>query len=145
MSATPSPPPCIFPTFRYRDGAAMLAWLERAFGFTVHARHMDGLRLAHAELALGASLVMLGEVKDDGYGRMVGAPDAPGGKSTYVAVDDVDALHARAVAAGATILEKPVDRDYGSREFVCRDPEGNVWCFGTYWPKVQESLPAGGG
>jgi hypothetical protein len=42
-------------------------------------------------------------------------------------------------------LEQPVDRDYGSREFVCRDPEGNVWCFGTYWPKVQESPPAGGG
>jgi len=24
------------------------------------------------------------------------------------------------------------DQDYGSREFAARDPEGNVWCFGTY-------------
>jgi uncharacterized glyoxalase superfamily protein PhnB len=28
--------------------------------------------------------------------------------------------------------------DYGSRDFACRDPEGNLWSFGTYWPKVTE-------
>jgi uncharacterized glyoxalase superfamily protein PhnB len=26
------------------------------------------------------------------------------------------------------------DQDYGSREYAARDPEGNVWCFGTYRP-----------
>ena len=36
------------------------------------------------------------------------------------------------------ILEELTDRDYGSREFICRDPEGNVWSFGTYWPKANE-------
>ena len=30
------------------------------------------------------------------------------------------------------------DTDYGSRDFICRDPEGYVWCFGTYWPKAHE-------
>jgi uncharacterized protein (TIGR02271 family) len=34
--------------------------------------------------------------------------------------------------------EELVDRDYGSREFICRDPEGNIWAFGTYWPKASE-------
>jgi uncharacterized glyoxalase superfamily protein PhnB len=66
---------------------------------------------------------------------MVGAPGSDGGKSIYIAVDDADAAYERAKACGAAILEEPVDRDYGSREFICRDPEGNVWCLGTYWPK----------
>ena len=40
----------------------------------------------------------------------------------------------RAVAAGAEILMAPTDQDYGSRDFVAKDHEGNVWCFGTYQP-----------
>jgi hypothetical protein len=39
-------------------------------------------------------------------------------------------------AAGAEILKGLTDRDYGSRECICQDPEGNVWCAGTHWPKV---------
>jgi len=64
---------------------------------------------------------------------------SPGGKSTYVVVDDPDALHARAEAAGVDILEGLTERSYGSREFVVRDLEGNIWCFGTYWPKAGEA------
>jgi hypothetical protein len=45
---------------------------------------------------------------------------------------------ARAEAAGAKILMGLTDTDYGSRDFICRDPEGYVWCFGTYWPKAHE-------
>ncbi|MBR1205399.1 MULTISPECIES: hypothetical protein [unclassified Bradyrhizobium] len=30
------------------------------------------------------------------------------------------------------------DTDYGSRDFACRDPEGNLWSFGTYWPKAHK-------
>ena len=44
----------------------------------------------------------------------------------------------RAEAAGAEILEGLTDRGYGSREFICRDPEGNVWSLGTYWPKSND-------
>jgi uncharacterized glyoxalase superfamily protein PhnB len=28
----------------------------------------------------------------------------------------------------------PTDQDYGSRDFVAKDPGGNAWCFGTYQP-----------
>jgi len=136
MSAQPHNAPCIYPTFRYRDAAAMIDWLCRAFGFTVRARYGEGADVQHAELALGSSLIMLGTVRDDAYGRMVGEPGKGGGRSTYVAVADADAVYSRAKAAGAEILEQPVDRDYGSRDFICADPEGNVWSFGTYWPKA---------
>lgn len=130
--------PRIYPTFRYRDAAAMIDWLVEAFGFEVHAKYMDGDKVGHAELALGSSMIMLGSVRDNAYGKMVGEPGQNSGKSTYVAVDDADALYRRAKTAGATILEELVDRDYGSREFICADPEGNIWSFGTYWPKAAD-------
>ncbi|TIU04001.1 MAG: glyoxalase, partial [Mesorhizobium sp.] len=82
--------------------------------------------------------IMLGTARDDKFGQMIGAPGPGGGRSIYVAVDDADAAYARAKKAGAEILEELTDRDYGSREFICRDPEGNVWSFGTYWPKATE-------
>ena len=57
-----------------------------------------------------------------------------GHASIYVVVSDPDALHERAQAAGADISRGLTDTDYGSREFSARDPEGNVWSFGTYDP-----------
>lgn len=128
-------PQSIYPTFRYRDAASMIEWLEKAFGFTVNAKYMNGGVVGHAELSIGGSVIMLGEARDDAYGKMVGRPDEAGGKSTYVAVDEVDAVYETAKAAGAKILEEPVDRDYGGREFICADPQGNVWSFGTYRPE----------
>lgn len=130
--------PRIYPTLRYNDAGAMIDWLQQAFGFTLHARYGEGDRVDHAQLALGSSMIMIGSARDDGFCKLVGAPGPGGGKSIYIAVDDADDAHTRARAAGAKIEEGPVDRDYGSREFICRDPEGNVWCFGTYWPKAAE-------
>jgi uncharacterized glyoxalase superfamily protein PhnB len=54
----------------------------------------------------------------------------------YVSYDDVDAMHDRAVEAGAEIVMPLTDQDYGSRDFAARDPEGNLWCFGTYTPVI---------
>jgi uncharacterized glyoxalase superfamily protein PhnB len=131
--------PRIYPTFRYRDAPKMIDWLRDAFGFSVRAKYMDGDKVGHAELAFGSSIIMIGSVRDDGYGEIVGAPGRDNaGKSTYVAVADADAVYATAKAAGATILEGLTDRSYGSREFICADPEGHVWSFGTYWPKADE-------
>lgn len=130
--------PRIFPTLRYKNAANMIDWLCEAFGFAVHAKYMNGADVGHAELTLGSSMIMIGSSRADDYGAIVGEPGQNGGKSIYVAVDDIDAVHARAQNAGATIVQQLTDRDYGSREFVCRDPEGNVWCFGTYWPKAGE-------
>ncbi len=92
--------------------------------------HGEGPRVDHAELSwpLGGG-IMLGSVRDD--------PDdpwalRPGTSGVYVVTDDPDALHERAVAAGAEITREPFDTDYGSRDFAARDPEGNLWAFGTY-------------
>lgn len=131
--------PCLFPTLRYRDADAALRWLIETVGFSEHAVHRDDQgAVAHAELSLGSSILMLGQARDDEYGALVGSPDGRRTDSLYVAVDELDALLERVVASGATIEMPLQDTPYGSREFVCRDAEGNLWSFGTYWPKVAD-------
>jgi uncharacterized glyoxalase superfamily protein PhnB len=56
----------------------------------------------------------------------------PGTASIYVVTDAPDALFDRATAAGAEVVRELRDEEYGSRGFTVRDPEGNLWSFGTY-------------
>jgi uncharacterized glyoxalase superfamily protein PhnB len=118
----------IIPTFRYDDARAAITFLKDAFGFEEHAVYEDNGVVAHAELKLGKSYIMLGQHRDEGSDL------AYGGSTTYVVIDDPDAHHARAVAAGAEIVRPLTDQDYGSREYAAKDPGGNVWSFGTYLP-----------
>jgi uncharacterized glyoxalase superfamily protein PhnB len=131
-------PATIYPTMSYRDAAKMIDWLERAFGFQKHAAFTgnDGT-VTHAELRFGDGLVMFGSIKDDTvFGKLVRPPNELGAASgaIYIAVPEVDGLCERAKAAGAKIVMEPTDQPYGSRDFICTDPEGHVWCFGTYTP-----------
>ena len=90
----------------------------------------DGKGIIHAQIRWpdGAG-VMLGdaEVGDDLHLTLPFGP-----VSIYVVTDQPDALHDRAVAAGATIARGLRDEEYGSRGFSATDPEGNLWSFGTY-------------
>ncbi|MGC5017997.1 VOC family protein [Micromonospora sp. DT47] len=119
----------IYPVFRYADAHAAIDWLCAAFGFRVHAVHEgpDG-SVAHAELALDDDMIMIGT------GNAPQARPADDAYAVYVAVDDVDAHHDRAKAAGAEIIREPFDTDYASRDYAARDLAGNVWSFGTYRP-----------
>ncbi len=54
--------------------------------------------------------------------------------SLHVVASDPDAHFARAKEAGAQIERELTDQAYGSREYTARDPEGNLWSFGTYRP-----------
>jgi uncharacterized glyoxalase superfamily protein PhnB len=122
----------IYPTFHFNDARAAMDFLERAFGFERKAVHEgDDGTIQHAELRFGDGLIMLGDKQDTEFAKL--APPAGSG-SVYIAVDEVDALHDRAKAAGAEIVYGPADQDYGSRDFTARDPEGNLWSFGTYRP-----------
>jgi uncharacterized glyoxalase superfamily protein PhnB len=128
----------IFPTLRYRDADAAIAWLEDVFGFEEKAVHRgeDG-SVQHAELRLGPGLIMLGQHRPDGFFGNA-EPDADASPAAiYVVLEDVDAHHARAVEKGADIFRDLVDQDYGSRDYGARDLEGNRWSFGTYDPYAQ--------
>lgn len=52
----------------------------------------------------------------------------------YLRVDDPDTHYARAKAAGAAILRDIADQPFGGRAYMCRDPEGHVWQFGSFDP-----------
>jgi uncharacterized glyoxalase superfamily protein PhnB len=121
----------VYPCLRYREAATMIKWLADAFGLTEGAVYTgDDGAVSHADLRWHGGGVMLGSYRD-GAGSCA---SAPGAGAVYLVVTDVDAHHARAVAAGAEILLAPADTDYGSREYTARDPEGNIWNFGTYEP-----------
>jgi uncharacterized glyoxalase superfamily protein PhnB len=130
MTDTKTPPPQVWPTLRANDARTLIKFLVEAFGFEETVVYGEGDRVDHAQLSwpLGGG-IMLGSA-DRGPGDQW--PLRPGTFGAYVVADDIDALHARAVTAGAEIIRPPQDTDYGSHEFAARDPEGNLWSFGTY-------------
>jgi uncharacterized glyoxalase superfamily protein PhnB len=122
----------VWPCLGYRDAPAAVDFLKAAFGFepTLVVPGEDDRVVAHSELLTpwggGVMVTSAGEGGDDLAGRA-------GTGSVCVVVDDPDALCARATAAGAEVVRALRDEtDYPSRGFIVRDPEGNVWCFGTY-------------
>jgi uncharacterized glyoxalase superfamily protein PhnB len=124
--------PTVWPVVTCKDAEAQLRFLKEAFGFeealVVRGDEGDGRAIHHAELKWPL-----------GGGIMFGSPRPPdddpfprGPVSLYVVCDDPDALLARATKAGAEVILPIKEEDYGSRGFTVRDPEGNVWTFGTY-------------
>jgi len=134
---TQHPTPKIWPTFIYDDARAAIDFLERAFGFTptlIVPNDADDSVIEHCQLS-----------GPEGGGIMLGTANRPGNKfsqrptgasSTYVVTSMPDELYDRAVAAGAEVFHELEDQDYGSRDFSIRDPEGNIWSFGTYTGEV---------
>jgi uncharacterized glyoxalase superfamily protein PhnB len=127
----------VIPFIYYDDPSAAIEWLKEAFGFEEHAVHRgDDGTIVHAELRLGSGMIMPGAPQSMNMksARELGATN----QGNYVVIEDTDAHYERAKAAGAEIVEEPQDKDYGSRDYTARDPEGNVWTFGTYDPFAGE-------
>jgi uncharacterized glyoxalase superfamily protein PhnB len=116
--------PNIYPFMRFADADGALEWLSKAFGFEEHHvyRNGDGV-IVHAQVSLGPGIVMFSQ----------GDPTEQG---VYIGVEDADTHYERAKAAGAEITREIEDTPYDSREYTAKDPDGHVWSFGTYRPKV---------
>jgi PhnB protein len=114
-------------------GAAQaIRFYERAFGATelLHLPGPDG-RIAHAEIRIGDSVIMLAdEVLDMGYR----SPRSLGGSpvTMLLYVNDVDAVFQRAVAAGALVLRPVANQFYGDRSGTLADPFGHLWTIATH-------------
>ena len=123
--------PTIYPVLTYADGDRAIAHLTETFGFVPgEVTRDEGGRIVHATLGWANGAVMLSE------SRGGDSPFDLGPVCLYLVVDDPDDHYGRAVAAGAEVVMEITDQPYGSREYAARDPEGNVWCFGTYQPAV---------
>jgi uncharacterized glyoxalase superfamily protein PhnB len=137
----------IIVALRYQNADAAVAWLVRAFGFVPHIVYTCAAgTVEHAELSFGNGMIMLGPDTDNAFGKLMVMPAAIGRRSTqavYAIVEDADAHHATAVAAGAEIVQALYDPPYGGREYACRDLEGHLWSFGQYDPWAAKN-PASG-
>jgi uncharacterized glyoxalase superfamily protein PhnB len=111
----------------YRDAGAAVDWLAKAFGLERDEvlTGPDG-RVNHASMTFGKALLMLGSPGPDFQGpKAIGHSTA----NLYVDVEDVEAHHARAIGAGAKIVEEPNDTFYGARRYGAEDLEGHRWYF----------------
>lgn len=114
------------------DGAKAIDFYKEAFAMTelMRVADPDG-RIAHAEVMIGDSPIMLsGEAPR--YGRR--SPESFSGTPVkiHLYVEDVDALAAKATAAGAKIVRPVQDQFYGDRSGQLQDPFGHVWFISTH-------------
>lgn len=127
-----APPKTVWPTLVYGDARVAIRFLVDAFGFeeslVVPGATDDVVEHAQLRWPEGGG-VMLGTANRQGN---VFSQRPTGTASVYVVTDEPDKLFERATGAGAVVVHGLRDEDYGSRGFSVRDPEGNIWSFGTY-------------
>ncbi len=109
----------ITPYLLISDAEAEIRFLQTAFGakLALCERRPDG-SVAHAELEIGDSKVMLGQAVGEWKPRQA---------ALYLWLSDVDAVYARALHAGATSEAAPEDKPYGHRSGAVVDPAGQTW------------------
>jgi uncharacterized glyoxalase superfamily protein PhnB len=125
-----NPPPGytrVCPYLLYEDAAAAVDYLKETFGFAQRLEELGAAGRPHRELVLGEDgLVMVGQA-----GESFKSPktlDAYPSVLVHFYVDDVEALHERAKAAGADVSELETS-PAGDLRFSATDPEGQVWVF----------------
>jgi PhnB protein len=114
-----------------RNAAGAIEFYKKAFGATELSRMaMPGGKIGHAEIKIGGAIIMLA---DEFPERGVLGPQSIGGSPVTVViyVADVDALVARATAAGAKVWSPLADQFYGDRNCGLTDPFGHSWMFAT--------------
>ena len=114
------------------DAAAAIDFYQRAFGATERGR-MDGPdgKIAHAELAIGDSIVMLADPFPQFQAK---PPKELGGTSVglFLYVENVDEVFRQAVEAGANSTMEPEDQFWGDRFGTVTDPFGHQWQIATH-------------
>jgi PhnB protein len=116
----------VTPRLAFKDVAKAIEFYTNAFGAKEIMRFETGAGIAHAEITIGDSLVMLAEEWPEG-GRF--SAETLGNSPITIAVEvpDVDAFVARAVSAGAKLTQPIADQFYGRRDGRLLDPFGYEW------------------
>jgi PhnB protein len=112
--------------------ARAIEFYQQAFGATELMRlAAPGGKVMHAEIQIGDSRIMLADECPEMDAR---GPQMIGGTpvSLMLYVKDVDAVTARAVAAGAKLLRPVQDQFYGDRCGTLTDPFGHQWTIATH-------------
>lgn len=114
------------PRMTFKDVAKAIEFYKSAFGAKETFRFEIGKGIAHAEIRIGDSVVMLAEEWPEG-GRY--SPETTGNSpvAMTIQVPDVDAFAGRAIAAGAKLQRPIADQFYGRRDANLVDPFGYPW------------------
>lgn len=136
MNATVKPVPegytTVTPYLILSDAKKAMAFYTQAFGAQeLFKMVQDDGRVGHAEMQIGNARIMLADEFPEIGAR---APTTIGGTpvSFMLYVEDVDAIAARAVAAGGTLKHAVEDKFYGDRTGAVVDPFGHVWHVATH-------------
>ncbi len=132
VTPIPDTYPRVSPHLSIAGVAEAVEFYRRVLGANVRMR-MDapGGLVAHAEIELGGSVIMLG---DEAVPGSEPSPRTLGGTSVslFVYVEDVDAVFRRAVEAGARTVSEPEFHFYGDRVATIDDPFGHRWNLATH-------------
>jgi PhnB protein len=114
------------PRMSFKDVAKAIEFYKTAFGAKETFRFEVGKGIAHAEIIIGDSRLMLAEEWPEG-GRF--SPETTGNSpvAMTIQVPDVDAFAERAIAAGAKLQRPIADQFYGRRDANLLDPFGYPW------------------
>ncbi|WP_051215130.1 VOC family protein [Granulicoccus phenolivorans] len=124
----------LIPYLTVHDGVAAVAFYAAAFGAQETGERYDEEdgRIGHITLRIGDDLFFLSDEYHE-YGAYAPATLGHSTVAMVLAVDDVDAAYARAIAAGATADREPSDQDTGERRGWLIDPFGHRW--GLHQPR----------
>jgi len=115
---------CITPYLHPKSAPAVIDFLKRAFDAEEIERHQDlEGTVHHAKIRVGDSVIAMGEAH---------GPYQPMPAALHLYVPDTDTAYKRALEAGATSVDEPVDQAYGDRYAGVKDPFGNVWYIATH-------------
>lgn len=120
-----------------RDAAQLIDFTKTVFGAQENFRAIGSEGGIHCEVRLGDSMMMIG----GGGPGLAPMKRDPMPTALHFYVEDVDAVYARAVAAGAASIAPPTDHEYGERGASVRDASGNHWYLATY--KGDSYIPEG--
>lgn len=127
---------------------AAVKFYAAAFGASELYRNRDTLsgRIVYCELSVGAARVTLHEEFVE-YGLPTPATLGGTAVTLNLHLPDVDAVYDRAVAAGAEIIMRPVNRFWGARSGALLDPFGHRWVLTTmrHDPSPQEIVESSKG
>jgi PhnB protein len=137
MSAKPIPEGhhTLTPVLTVANGLDALDFYQRAFGAEVRVKLVMGGKLMYSELRMGDSIFSVNDPFEE-FGIAPPAESVP--LSLLVYTEDVDALYDRAIAAGATELNRPADQFHGDRAGSLKDPFGHRWMLATHIEDMSE-------
>ncbi|WP_153076241.1 VOC family protein [Paraburkholderia bonniea] len=133
-SSRPTGVPWLTPYLTVRDARVATAFFEAAFGFKVRDSVQDNGVVMHVEMTYQDSLIVM-FAPEGAFGSTAQTPQSAGAtapQSFYLYVDDVDAVYARSLTAGAKPLSEPQDQFWGDRFAQIEDLDGYRWALARH-------------